>query len=127
MYSFYLCPISTVTSLYDLHLLKVKWFQNGIWGRRFPLRTNKNKSTWGIIVVKWNSIVHFLEEIEDTKKIDLWETPKLLTFFFQCAYPMHSRIFMRIFFLLFFHSFVWNKKHEGLRIYDCYLRNDYNP
>ena len=68
MYSFYLCPISTVTSLYDLHLLKVKWFQNGIWGRRFPLKTNKNKSTWGIIVVKSNSFVRFLEEIDDPQK-----------------------------------------------------------
>ena len=29
---------------------------------------NENKSTEGIIVVKLNSFVRFLEEIEDTKK-----------------------------------------------------------
>ena len=33
-----------------------------------PKKTNKNPLTWGIIVVKLNSFVRFLEKIEDTKK-----------------------------------------------------------
>ena len=33
----------------------------------FLQKTNENKSTWGAIVVKLNSFVRFLEEIEDTK------------------------------------------------------------
>ena len=33
----------------------------------FLQKTNENKSTWGIIVVKSNSFVRFLEEIEDIK------------------------------------------------------------
>ena len=37
------------------------------WGCRFPQKTNKSKSTWGIIVVKSNFFVLFLEEIEDIK------------------------------------------------------------
>ena len=41
-----------------------KWFF-GVFD--FLQKTNENKSTWGIIVVKSNSFVHFLEEIEDTK------------------------------------------------------------
>ena len=41
-----------------------KWFF-GFFG--FLQKTNENKSTWGIIVVKSNSFVHFLEEIEDIK------------------------------------------------------------
>ena len=42
-----------------------KWFF-GVFN--FLLKTNKNKSIWGIIVVKSNSFVRFLEEMEDTKK-----------------------------------------------------------
>ena len=34
----------------------------------FLQKTNKNKSTWGIIVVKTNLFVRFLEEIDDPKK-----------------------------------------------------------
>ena len=33
----------------------------------FLQKTNENKSTWGIILVKSNSFVRFLEEIEDIK------------------------------------------------------------
>ena len=33
----------------------------------FFKKTNENKLTWGIIVLKSNSFVRFLEEIEDTK------------------------------------------------------------
>ena len=33
----------------------------------FLQKTNENKSTWGIIVVKSNSFVRFLEEIDDPK------------------------------------------------------------
>ena len=33
----------------------------------FLQKTKENKSTWGIVVVKWNSLIRFLEEIEDTK------------------------------------------------------------
>ena len=33
----------------------------------FLQKTNENKSIWGIIVVKSNSFVRFLEEIEDIK------------------------------------------------------------
>ena len=41
-----------------------KWF----FGVFYLLpKTNENKSIWGIIVVKSNSFVHFLEEIEDIK------------------------------------------------------------
>ena len=61
-------------------------FVHVVWGHSFPLakvqiiskwffgvfdflqKTNENMSTWGIIVVKSNSFVLFLEEIEDTKK-----------------------------------------------------------
>ena len=42
-----------------------KWFFGDF---DFLQKTNKNKSTWGIIVVKLNSFVCSLEEIEDTKK-----------------------------------------------------------
>ena len=41
-----------------------KWFF-GVFN--FLLKTNKNKSIWGIIVVKSNSFVRFLEEMEDIK------------------------------------------------------------
>ena len=37
------------------------------WVVDFLQKTNKNMSTWGIIVVKLNSFVHFLEEIDDPK------------------------------------------------------------
>ena len=42
----------------------LKWFF-GVFD--FLQKTNKNKLTWGIIVVKSNSFVRFLEEIKDTK------------------------------------------------------------
>ena len=38
------------------------------WVGDFLQKTNENKSTWGIIVAKLNSFVHFLEEIDDPKK-----------------------------------------------------------
>ena len=41
-----------------------KWFF-GVFD--FHQKTNENKSTLGIIVVKSNSLVCFLEEIKDTK------------------------------------------------------------
>ena len=41
-----------------------KWFF-GVFD--FLQKTNKNKSIWGIIVVKSNFFVRFLEEIEDIK------------------------------------------------------------
>ena len=45
------------------HLLKLsKWVVD------FLQKTNKNKSIWGIIVVKLNSFVHFLEEIDGPQK-----------------------------------------------------------
>ena len=34
----------------------------------FLQKTNENKSIWGIIVVKLNSFVRFLEEIDDPQK-----------------------------------------------------------
>ena len=34
----------------------------------FFQKTNENKSTWGSILVKSNSFLHFLEEIDDPKK-----------------------------------------------------------
>ena len=39
-----------------------KWFFGVV---DFLQKTNENKSTWGIIVVKTNFFVHFLEEIKD--------------------------------------------------------------
>ena len=42
-----------------------KWFFGVV---DFLQKTNENKSTWGIIVVKLNSFVRFLEEIDDSKK-----------------------------------------------------------
>ena len=65
-----------------LHVVKLKvtWFQKlsfkgqliskcyfGIFN--FFQKTNKNKSTWGFIVVKLNSFVHFLEETLNLKKL----------------------------------------------------------
>ena len=41
-----------------------KWFFGVV---DFLKKTNENKSTWGIIVVKSNSSVRFLEEIDDLK------------------------------------------------------------
>ena len=41
-----------------------KWFFDVF---DFLQKTNENKLTWGIIVVKSNSFVCFLEEIEDAK------------------------------------------------------------
>ena len=41
-----------------------KWFFGSV---NFLQKTNENKSTWGIIVVKSNSFVHFFEEIDDPK------------------------------------------------------------
>ena len=41
-----------------------KWFFGVV---DFLQKTNENKSTWGIIAVKSNSNVHFLEEIDDPK------------------------------------------------------------
>ena len=38
------------------------------WVGDFLQKTNENKSTWGIIVAKLNSFVHFLEKIDDPKK-----------------------------------------------------------
>ena len=44
----------------------------------FLQKTDKNMSTWGIIVVKSNSFVHFFEEIEDIKNpFEItWPLPK---------------------------------------------------
>ena len=42
-----------------------KWFLGVV---DFFQKTNKSKSTCGIIVVKLNLFVHFLEEINDPKK-----------------------------------------------------------
>ena len=41
-----------------------KWFFGVV---DFLQKMNKNKSTWGIIAVKSNLFVHFLEEIDDPK------------------------------------------------------------
>ena len=41
-----------------------KWFF-GVFD--FLQKTNENKSTWGIMIVKSNFFVRFLEEIKDTK------------------------------------------------------------
>ena len=43
-----------------------KWFFGAF---DFLQKTNENKSIWGIIVVKSNSFVCFLEEIEDIKNL----------------------------------------------------------
>ena len=43
-----------------------KWFFGVI---DFLQETNENMSTWGIIIVKLNSLVPFLEEIDDQKTI----------------------------------------------------------
>ena len=45
--------------------LILKWFFGVV---DFLQKRNENKSTWGIIVVKLNSFVRFLEEIDDPKK-----------------------------------------------------------
>ena len=45
--------------------LILKWFFGVV---DFLQKTNENKSTWGIIEVKSNSFIHFLEEINDPKK-----------------------------------------------------------
>jgi hypothetical protein len=42
----------------------LKWIFGAV---DFLQKTNKNKLTWGIIVVKSNSFVCFLEEIYDQK------------------------------------------------------------
>ena len=42
-----------------------KWFF-GVFD--FLQKTNQNKLTWGVILVKSNSFVRFLEEIKDTNK-----------------------------------------------------------
>ena len=44
----------------------------------FLQKTNENKSIWGIIVVKMNSFVRFLEEIEGSKNHFeiIWPLPK---------------------------------------------------
>ena len=41
-----------------------KWFFGVV---DFLQKTNENKSTWGIIAVKSNSFIRFLEEIDDPK------------------------------------------------------------
>ena len=43
-----------------------KWFFGVFY---FLQKTNENKSTWGVIVVKSNSFVRFLEEIKDIKNL----------------------------------------------------------
>ena len=54
---------------YDITTVKgqliSKWFLGVV---HFLQKTNENMSTWGIIVVKSNSFVHFLDEIDDPKK-----------------------------------------------------------
>ena len=57
----------TSSSFYELYKgqLISKWFLGVV---DFLQKTNENKSTWGIIVVKLNLFVHFLEEIDDPKK-----------------------------------------------------------
>ena len=42
-------------------------FQRTFWFLQFFQKTNKNKWTWGIIVVKLNSFDRFLEEFDDPK------------------------------------------------------------
>ena len=44
--------------------LTSKWV---LWVVHFLQKTNENKSTWSIIVVKFNLFVRFLEEIDDPK------------------------------------------------------------
>ena len=46
----------------------------------FLQKTNENKSTWVIIVVKLNSFVHFLEEIDDLKNHFEINWPLIITF-----------------------------------------------
>ena len=43
-------------------------FEMFFWVVDFLQKTNENKFTWGLIVVKLNSFVCFLEEIDDPKK-----------------------------------------------------------
>ena len=42
-------------------------FEMFFWVVDFLQKTNENKFTWGLIVVKLNSFVCFLEEIDDPK------------------------------------------------------------
>ena len=56
-------PWSYTTKLFKGQLIS-KWFFGVV---DFLQKMNGNKSTWGIIVVKSNSFVRFLEEIDDPK------------------------------------------------------------
>ena len=60
----FLKPLSSRVIMYTKGQIIWKWFF-GVFD--FLQKSNENKSTWGVIVVKSNSFVHFLEEIGDTK------------------------------------------------------------
>ena len=64
-------------------------------GFNFFQKTNENKSTWGIIVVKSNSSVHFLEESSAWKNhFDfVWPLKFLKTFPWQLFSQGHSPTF----------------------------------
>ena len=56
------------SKIQSLPLIKVSWFRNVFfYVFDFFQTTNKNKSTWCIIVVKWNSFLCFLEELSAWK------------------------------------------------------------
>ena len=55
----------------------------------FPQKTNENKSTWGIIAVKLNSFLRFLEEIYDPKN------------HFEINWPLESGIKVTLYLLFF--------------------------
>ena len=43
-------------------------FEMSVWYFEFFQNTNENNWIWGIIVVKWNFFVHFLEEFKTSKR-----------------------------------------------------------
>ena len=62
-------PNSKNDSLLFRHVTKGQTILKGLLDIfNFSHRTNENKSTWGIIVVKLNFFVRFFLRIEDTKK-----------------------------------------------------------
>ena len=64
-----------------------KWFF-GVFN--FLQKMNENKSTWGIIVVKLNSFIRFLEKIEDAKNYFEIIWPLVLPMDPQIFSPYHT-------------------------------------
>ena len=62
-----------------------KWFL-GVFD--FLQKMNENKSIWGIIVVKSNSFIRFLEEIEDIKPPFEINRPLEMNYKLKIGYPL---------------------------------------